>query len=92
MLNMKVKDYIIKSDDNNVTVEKIRRDEKGQAKKDSKGLEATSLVGYYRDLEKALKGIQKNYVYGSETEITDIEEYKNKLEEITNEFNVSLKL
>lgn len=48
MINMKVKDYIIKSDDNNVTVEKIRRDEKGQAKKDSKGLEATSLVGYYR--------------------------------------------
>lgn len=92
MLNMKVSDYIIKSDDNNVTVTKLVRDDKKEIKIDKNGNEVTTLVGYYRDLERALSAIQKNYVYASEDEIKTIDEYRNKLNEVTQYFKDQIKL
>lgn len=92
MINMRVSDYAIKSDDNNVTVTKVLRDDKGNLKVDKNGKEVTSLVGYYRDLEKALSGIQKHYVYASDDEIKTIDEYKQKLNEITEQFKQQIKL
>lgn len=92
MLNMRVNDYIIKSDDNNVTVTKTIRDEQGNVRTDKNGNEATTLVGYYRDLERAMAGIQKNYVYASDEEIKTIDEYRNKLDEVTQYFKDQIKL
>ena len=89
---MRVGDYIIKSDDNNVTVTKAVRDESGEVKTDKSGSEVTTLVGYYRDLERALSGIQKHYVYASDEEIRTIDEYKQKLNEITEQFKQQIKL
>lgn len=89
---MRVNNYIVKSDDNNVTVFKAVLDEQGNTKTDKNGNEVTTLVGYYRDLERALVGIQKHYVYASDEEIRTIDEYKNKLNEITQQFKQQIKL
>ena len=96
MLNLKVNDYRITSDENNITVNKVMRDEKGNIKfkEDSKKkiTESVKLVGYYRNLEKALEAIQMHHVYSGKNEIQTIEEYKESLLEITNDFKEQLKL
>lgn len=92
MINMKIKDYLIKSDENNVTVEKMLRDENMEVKVNKNNEPSTTLVGYFPSLEHALKGIQKNYVYGKGTDVQTIKDYREALNEITNEFHSVLKL
>lgn len=87
MLDMKVLDYRITSDSNQVTVNKARRNDKGEVVSlvDKEGVEreSLSLVGYYGNLSKALIAIQRDYVLSDGITIKDITEYKETLEAIT---------
>ncbi len=84
MLNMKVLDYRITSDADNVTVRRVVRNEKGEITYDKKGNENVSLVGYQTNLTKALHMIQRHWVLGGNgKEITTIREYQEAIEEIT---------
>lgn len=84
MLNMKLVDYRITSDPNNVIVNKVVRNAEGEITYDNKGKERVSLVGYQSNLTKALHMIQRHWVLGgNDEEITTIKEYKNAIEEIT---------
>lgn len=60
MLNMKVLDYRITSDADNVTVRRVVRNEKDEITYDKKGNENVSLVGYQTNLTKALHMIQRH--------------------------------
>ena len=68
MLNMKLLDYRITSDADNVTVRRVVRNEKGEITYDKKGNENVSLVGYQTNLTKALHMIQRNWVLGGKWE------------------------
>lgn len=87
MLNMKVLDYRITSDINQVTVNRARRNEEGEISTivDKNGVEneSTYLVGYYSNLSKALVGIQRDYVLSKGTQVETIKEYKKAIDEIT---------
>lgn len=84
MLNMKVLDYRITSDADNVTVRRVVRNEKGEVLYDKKGKERTSLIGYQVNLTKALHMIQHHWVLGGNgKDVTTIREYQEAIEEIT---------
>lgn len=90
MLNMKVMDYRITSDTNQVTVSKVRRGENGKIimtkDKDGNEIEAVSTVGWYASLEMALKGIQKHHTLGGDTEIQTIKDYRKALSDVQKAF------
>ena len=97
MLNMKVLDYRITSDSNQITVNKVRRNEKGEISttidtKTGEPVESTSLVGYYRNLSRALVAIQRDYVYTGKEEIQTVKEYREALETITRTLENDLNL
>lgn len=96
MLNMQVKDYLIRSNDNGITVEKLVRDENGEVKvgKQPSGEigQNTRVIGHYPTLEHALKGIRKNYLLGKGTDIKTIDDYRKEISNITKEFDEQLKL
>lgn len=85
MLNMRVLDYQITSDENSVSVSKARISEKN-------GNEVSTLVGHYPTLEMAMRGVQKHYTLGSGTEIKTIEDYRTALTEVQEAFKIELKL
>lgn len=86
MLNMKVLDFRIVSDSDNITVTKARRDENNQIiiKTDKEGnqTESVALIGYYQTLEKACIAIERDCVLASDKEIKTVREYKETLESI----------
>ncbi|MCV2499612.1 hypothetical protein [Melissococcus plutonius] len=95
MLNMKIEDYRIISNDQHVTVRKCIREDNGiisTKEVDGKLVESTKLVGYYSSLERALEGIQRDYVYGGGTNIQTIKEYKLAINVITEKFREQIKL
>ena len=67
MLNLRINDYKINSDTNNIILSKVIRDENGEIKftKDSQGKsrESTKLVGYYATLDKALEGLTRHHLF-----------------------------
>lgn len=88
MLNMKVLDYRITSDPNQIIVTKVRRNDLGEVTilvDDKTGVkrESTSLVGYYGNLSRALVAIQRDYVYTGKEDIQTIKDYRKSLETIT---------
>lgn len=87
MINMKVLDYRITSDSQQVIVSKARRNEQSEiimtVDKEGNTSESTSLVGYFRNLSRALVGIQRDYVLSSGTQIETIKDYRKSLETIT---------
>lgn len=83
MLNMRVLDYQITSDENSVSVNKARISEKN-------GKEVFSLVGHYPTLEMALRGVQKHYTLGEGIEIQTIREYQKALATIHEAFQIEL--
>lgn len=87
MLDMKVLDYRISSDSNQVVLSKVRRDENGDIviKLDSDGSkkESRNILGYYSNLSKALRKMRSDHVLSEGTAIKTIEEYKTELEFIT---------
>ncbi|MDM7320466.1 MAG: hypothetical protein P3W91_001900 [Fervidobacterium sp.] len=87
MLNMRVLDYRITSDSNQVTVNKVRRTEDGEIstriENDGAEKENLALVGYYSTLSKALRGIQRDYVLSDGIEIQTVGEYRKALESFT---------
>lgn len=83
MLNMRVLDYQITSDENSVSVNKARISKKN-------GKEVFSLVGHYPTLEMALRGVQKHYTLGEGTEIQTIREYRKALAKIHEAFQIEL--
>ncbi|MGM0163855.1 hypothetical protein [Enterococcus sp. DIV1059_2] len=85
MLNMRVLDYQISSDENSVSVSKARISEKN-------GNEVSTLVGHYPTLEMAMRGVQKHYTLGAGTEIKTIEDYRTALTEVQEAFKIELKL
>ena len=82
MIEMRVLDYRITSDDKQVIVNKARRNEHGEltilTDKDGTQKESLALIGYYGNLSKALVAIERDYVLSSET----VKEYKKELESI----------
>ncbi|HAP4240982.1 hypothetical protein [Enterococcus faecalis] len=85
MLDMKVLDYRITSDDKQVIVNKARRNEEGELTiltKNGQGIESLALVGYYGDLSKALTAIERDYVLSNGVQIQTIRDYKEALESI----------
>lgn len=97
MLKMKVLDYRITSDENQVIVNKARRNELGEItilddKKTGEQKESLALVGYYGNLSKALVAIQRDYVLSNSKEIQTITDYKNELESITTRLENDLNL
>lgn len=94
MINMKVLDYRIVSDTNQVTVSKVRRDDKNEISmtidKDGIEREATAGVGFYPNLDRALRGIQKHYTLSEGTEIQTIKDYRKALEEVQEAFRIEL--
>lgn len=92
MLNMKVLDYRIGSNSNQVTVSKVRRDEKGTVIQNAEGVEVTADVGYYPSLDIALRGIQKHYTLSEGTDIQTIKDYAKALSEVQEAFRIELGL
>lgn len=97
MLDMRVEDYRISSDGNQVIVEKARRTDSGDIsiltdKKTGEKFESRSIVGYYRNLSKALVGIQADYLLSEGTVIKTIQDYRKAIDDITNAFEESIGL
>lgn len=103
MINMKVGDYRLTSDPNQVIVSRVRKDEKGDIimvnpKKGKTMLtdqwvEATTLVGYYSNLSKAFIGVQRDYVLsGSGVDIQTIQDYQQAIQDITELFEEQVNL
>lgn len=96
MINMKVLDYRITSDSNQVIVNKARRNSDGKITmledKSGKKNDSLSLIGYYSNLSKALIAIQRDYVLSEGNEIETISEYKKELETITSKLENELNL
>ena len=97
MLDMRVEDYRISSDGNQVIVEKARRTDSGDIsiltdKKTGEKFESRSIVGYYRNLSKALVGIQADYLLSEGTVIKTIQDYKKAIDDITKAFEESISL
>ena len=92
MLDMRGEDYRISSDGNQVIVEKARRTDSGDIsiltdKKTGEKLESRSIVGYYRNLSKALVGIQSDYLLSEGTVIKTIQDYRKTIDDITKAFH-----
>lgn len=92
MLNMKVKDYRITSDNSQIIVNKLRRDENGNIRKNKADEESLALVGYYGTLEHALNGIVRDYTLSDEVTIKTIQEYRNACFEVIKDFRNELEL
>lgn len=97
MLDMRVEDYRISSDANQVIVEKVRRTDSGEIsiltdKKTGEKFESTSVIGYYQTLPKALRGIQRDYLLAGDVVIKTIQDYANAVKDITEAFEESLGL
>ncbi|WAX15513.1 hypothetical protein EG103P1_00049 [Enterococcus phage EG103P1] len=98
MLDMRVEDYRISSDGNQVIVEKARRTDSGEIsvltdKKTGEKFESRSLVGYYQNLSKALVGIQRDWVLSNNGHsIKTIQDYKKAIDDITKAFEESVNL
>lgn len=98
MLDMRVEDYRISSDGNQVIVEKARRIDSGEIsmltdKKTGEKFESRSLVGYYQNLSKALVGIQRDWVLSNNGHsIKTIQDYKKAIDDITKAFEESVSL
>ena len=86
MIEMRVLDYRITSDDRQVIVNKARRNEHGEltilTDKDGTQKESLALIGYYGNLSKALVAIERDYVLSSGNTIQTVKEYKKELESI----------
>lgn len=86
MIEMRVLDYRITSDDRQVIVNKARRNEHGEltilTDKDGTQKESLALIGYYGNLSKALVAIKRDYVLSSGKTIQTVKEYKKELESI----------
>lgn len=86
MIEMRVLDYRITSDDKQVIVNKARRNEHGEltilTDKDGTQKESLALIGYYGNLSKALVAIERDYVLSSGKTIQTAKEYKKELESI----------
>ncbi|EFQ17141.1 hypothetical protein [Enterococcus faecalis] len=86
MIEMRVLDYRITSDDKQVIVNKARRNEHGEltilTDKDGTQKESLALIGYYGNLSKALVAIERDYVLSSGKTIQTVNEYKKELESI----------
>ena len=82
MIEMRVLDYRITSDDKQVIVNKARRNEHGELTilTDKDG--TLALIGYYGNLSKALVAIERDYVLSSGKTIQTVKEYKKELESI----------
>lgn len=99
-INMQVEDYRIKSDEFQLIVTKIRRDEKGNIRKSKKRngegeKDSVSLVGYYGNMRKAMSGIAKDYLTTEsydKKEITTIKEYQEELDFIIEKFHQQIDL
>lgn len=97
MLDMRVEDYRISSDSNQVIVEKARRTGSGEISmltdsKTGEEFESRSIVGYYQNLSKAIRGIQLDYVLSGKVVIKTIQEYKKAIDDITKAFEESIDL
>lgn len=97
MLDMRVEDYRISSDGNQVIVEKARRTDSGEIsvltdKKTGEKFESRSIVGYYRNLSKALVGIQADYLLSEGIVIKTIQDYRKAIDDITKAFEESVNL
>ncbi|WP_270785597.1 hypothetical protein [Enterococcus faecalis] len=94
MIEMKVLDYRITSDDKQVIVNKARRNEHGELNiltdKDGAQKESLALIGYYGNLSKALVAIERDYVLSSDRAIQTVKEYKKELESIHNKLKREL--
>ncbi|EGO7752607.1 hypothetical protein FMV56_001218 [Enterococcus faecalis] len=94
MIEMKVLDYRITSDDKQVIVNKARRNEHGELNiltdKDGAQKESLALIGYYGNLSKALVAIERDYVLSSSRAIQTVKEYKKELESIHNKLKREL--
>lgn len=90
MINIKILDYRISNDQNQIIVNKVRRNENNEiiAKEDDKGnfVESVSFVGYFGNINKAMNGIQRDYALSDGTQIESIKDYKKALETIVSEF------
>jgi len=60
MIDMQVKDYRITSDNSQIVVNKLRRDEEGNVRKTKDEEDSLAFVGYYGTLEHALNGIVRD--------------------------------
>ncbi|HCY8951704.1 TPA: hypothetical protein O2E29_001423 [Enterococcus faecalis] len=94
MIEMKVLDYRITSDDKQVIVNKARRNEHGELNiltdKDGAQKESLALIGYYGNLSKDLVAIERDYVLSSGRAIQTVKEYKKELESIHNKLKREL--
>lgn len=96
MLNMKIENYRITSDSNQVILSKVRTEDDGTIKttvdKNGEEQESQAVIGYYGNLSKCLKAIQRDYLYSEGTMIQSVIEYKKALERITSEFEKQAEL
>lgn len=98
MLDIRVEDYRISSDGNQVIVERARRADSGEIsvltdKKTGEKFESRSLVGYYQNLSKALVGIQRDWVLSNNGHsIKTIQDYNKAIDNITKAFEESVNL
>ncbi len=92
MIDMQVKDYRITSDNSQIVVNKLRRDEEGNVRKTKEEEDSLAFVGYYGTLEHALNGIVRDYTLSDEVTIKTIQEYRKACDDIVTAFKNEIKL
>lgn len=87
MINIKYKDYRIKSDTaDSMTLTKIRRNEADEIVLDKEGKEVQVLVGYYPRMELVLKAMRDDSLATGVKQITTIVEYLKEFRALNNEY------
>ena len=92
MIDMQVKDYRITSDNSQIVVNKLRRDEEGNVRKTKDEEDSLAFVGYYGTLEHALNGIVRDYTLSDEVTIKTIQEYRSACFDIIRAFRNEIQL
>ena len=95
MIMLKLLDYRITNDSNNIIVGKLRYTVDGEISYDKNGNENINVIGYYNfnNLEGVLSAIENDYVFNTDLIFTDLEQVRTRvmaIKTLLNEVNTKL--
>ena len=78
---LKLLDYRITNDSNNIIVGKLRYTVDGEISYDKNGNENINVIGYYNfnNLEGVLSAIENDYVFNTDLIFTDLEQVRTRV-------------
>jgi len=90
MIDMRINDYLLKSNQYGVNVEKLIRNKSGEVSRVvNNGVEksSTSSIGSYPNLRQALAGVRKHMIYTGPQRIRSFDELRIAEQNIQSEFD-----